>query len=97
MREFETLENRFVISITPMGLVLGKIAEGAMINPRVIETGESKEPGKMAIKFKQLFGNPNEYFYSYGQYYISENSELNELYETSIEPKRIIIPSKELS
>jgi len=93
MRTFETMENRIVIAFVPGGvLVIGKIAEGIMINPRIIKIEESKEAGKIGIRFQPLFGDPEVFFFEYGQYYISENAELNELYETAIEPKRVIVP-----
>lgn len=89
MRPFETMENKIVIVILPIGLIIGKMAEGIMINPRVLIVGESE--GKVTVRFKHMFGDPEMFFMSYTPYYISENAELNELYEGQIAPVNNII------
>lgn len=93
MRPFETLENKIVILPTPSGeMIIGKIAEGEMINPRVIHTEPTEKKDSIMIRFPKLFGDPNSFFLPVGGYYVSENVELNERYEASVEPKRIIVP-----
>lgn len=93
MRPFETLENKIVIYPMANGeVIIGKIAEGEMINPRIIRTEPAEEKDKMIVRFHKLFGDAKSFFLPVGGYYLSESAELNERYEAAVEPKRVIIP-----
>jgi hypothetical protein len=91
MRLFETIEGKIVIVVAHNGVIIGKVIEGIMINPRMILTEETEQKGQVRIQFVKLFGEANTYFLPPGGFYVSENNELNALYEGATEPKSIII------
>jgi hypothetical protein len=80
------MENKIVIILTSHGMIMGKISEGEVINPRAMVT--RKETG---VGFSTLVGNPEVFFIGKSPYYISENAELNEKYEEAINPPKLII------
>uniref|UniRef100_A0A6H1ZFZ5 Uncharacterized protein n=1 Tax=viral metagenome TaxID=1070528 RepID=A0A6H1ZFZ5_9ZZZZ len=84
----DTMENKIVIVFTPMGLIIGRMAEGIVTSPRVFIA--QKKDDELRIEFKNIIGNPELFFLGGSPYYVSESSELNELYFEAISNIKLV-------
>ena len=76
----ETMEKKIVVALTPMGLVIGRMAEGILTRPKVLNIIQGEEPGSVRVGFKSILGDPELFFLGDCCYYISENAEISDLY-----------------
>ncbi len=90
---YDTMENKIVIALTPLGLIIGRMVEGVLTSPRTLMANKSKE-SKEAINvgFQELIGSPELFFLGAVPHYISENVSLNELYIQVVSGIKIIHP-----
>jgi hypothetical protein len=74
------MENKIIVVLTPMGMVIGRMAEGTLTSPKVLNVMQGKDPHSVSVSFKSILGDPELFFIGNSCYYISENPEINELY-----------------
>lgn len=87
----DTTENKITIVLSPMGMIIGRMAEGIVTFPRHLVV-RKEDQQSINIDFKEIFGNPELFFIGNAPYYFSENSELNELFVETITGIRVFHP-----
>ena len=85
----DTMENKIVVALTPMGLIMGRHAEGVLINPKAFIVNNN-DKGEGTIKFLNILGDPDIFFIGGAPYYISENPSINELYVESVSGIKVV-------
>uniref|UniRef100_A0A6M3LLV1 Uncharacterized protein n=1 Tax=viral metagenome TaxID=1070528 RepID=A0A6M3LLV1_9ZZZZ len=85
----DTMENKIVVALTPMGLIMGRYAEGILTNPRAF-TVNNNDKGEGTVRFLNIIGDPDIFFIGNASYYLSENPSINELYVDSVSSIRVI-------
>jgi hypothetical protein len=84
----DTMENKIIIALTPLGLIIGRMAEGIVTSPKVLLI--QNVDGAIKIGFKDIIGDPELFFLGSAPYYISENADLNELYFETVTSIKLV-------
>jgi hypothetical protein len=83
-----TMEGQVCVTISPIGLVIGQIAEGEITQPRVLVTGRKDD--KIQVEFKKMLGDPKIFERGGCPAYISNDNELNVLYIEEISVIKVV-------
>jgi hypothetical protein len=73
-------ETQICIALTPLGLVIGKMAEGLLTFPRILIVSAGKTANTLSLEFKRIIGDPKLFDIGESPAYVSEDSEMNLLY-----------------
>lgn len=85
-----TTENKTTIVLTPMGMIIGRMAEGEITKPRRVLFSETEQG--VQIQLKEILGNPDVFIIGSCCYYFSESPDLNELYFSAVTGIGIVKP-----
>ncbi len=92
----KTLENQICIAITPMGLVIGRISEQELSDPRLMVINKSEKGKQIIIQFQKIISEPSLFFLGACASFISENEDINNAYTEDISGIEVVevIPEK---